>query len=276
MVETWHVEAASAAQALSASAVALLLDAPQEREPARQLLEFLNGVVPVDYLSLVEFVPDRDGHTAPPELVEGHARPGVANVTSDCFGHYRRHFWRADQGTRIAEDVRQGRSPAVTALHVHAGDIPVESWRTEIYDRAHLADRLSFFYAPLPGAAFSLNLYRGRAHGAFAPGEIQRLLGIAPLLRQAHRAALCSHPPAAPPDDRVAAAEAALRRRLPELSARELAVCARIACGIGADGIAADLDVAPSTVATLRKRAYAKLAARGLATGRLPLAQLVR
>jgi DNA-binding NarL/FixJ family response regulator len=32
-----------------------------------------------------------------------------------------------------------------------------------------------------------------------------------------------------------------------------------IACGISADGIADDLEIAPSTVLTLRKRAYAKL-----------------
>ncbi|HYF17536.1 MAG TPA: LuxR C-terminal-related transcriptional regulator, partial [Ramlibacter sp.] len=99
----------------------------------------------------------------------------------------------------------------------------------------------------------------------------------APLLRQAHRTALCS---GAPPDgdraSRIARAEATLRRKAPELSAREAAVCARIACGTSADGIAAELDVAPSTVVTLRKRAYAKLAARGLVGGRLSLAAFVR
>jgi DNA-binding NarL/FixJ family response regulator len=63
---------------------------------------------------------------------------------------------------------------------------------------------------------------------------------------------------------------------VPELSARERAVCARIACGVSADGIAAELDVAPSTVTTLRKRAYAKLTRRGLGSGRAMLAGLVQ
>jgi DNA-binding NarL/FixJ family response regulator len=63
---------------------------------------------------------------------------------------------------------------------------------------------------------------------------------------------------------------------LPELSERERAVCARIACGISADGIAADLDVAPSTVTTLRKRAYAKLARSGLGVGRFALHRLAQ
>lgn len=274
MVETWQVEGASPQQALSASAVALLLDAGEERQPARQILHFLNALVPVDYLSLVEYVPGQSRGIAAPELVEGHARPGVDNVTPDCFAPYRRHFWRADLGTRIAHHLPRASCSAVTALHVDAGDIPVESWRREIYERHQLAGRLSFFYTPVAGAAFAFNLYRNRSTGPFATGEIQCLLGVAPLLKKAHRGALHSPRHAAEITARVRTAEAGLRRQLPELSPRELAVCARIACGISADGIAADLDVAPSTVVTLRKRAYAKLAARGLGTGCLALARL--
>jgi len=97
---------------------------------------------------------------------------------------------------------------------------------------------------------------------------------VAPLLKQAHRAGLGSARRQQSLDVRVADAAAVLARRLPKLSLRERAVCARIACGISADGIAAELDVAPSTVTTLRKRAYAKLTRRGLAGGRSVLAQL--
>jgi DNA-binding CsgD family transcriptional regulator len=75
---------------------------------------------------------------------------------------------------------------------------------------------------------------------------------------------------------RIAKAHAAIQAKVPALSARELEVCARIACGISADGIAAELDVAPSTVLTLRKRAYAKLAQCGCGGGRLPLVRLAR
>jgi DNA-binding CsgD family transcriptional regulator len=45
--------------------------------------------------------------------------------------------------------------------------------------------------------------------------------------------------------------------------------------GLSADGIAADLDVAPSTVITLRKRAYLKLADVGLPSQRMGLARLL-
>ena len=96
------------------------------------------------------------------------------------------------------------------------------------------------------------------------------------LLKQAHRSVLGSARRQQSLDARVAHAASALARRLPELSARERAVCARIACGVSADGIAAELDVSPSTITTLRKRAYAKLARRGLGSGRSALASFAQ
>jgi len=279
MVETWHIDVAPRTQAVAASSIALLLEASNEAEPAARMLAFLNEVAPVDYFSLVEYVPgSRDGLAAP-ELVEGHSgRKNAPNVTAECFAHYRRHFWREDRATHIAQHLGQGSGPApVTGLHFKAGDIHVPSWRTEIYERARLADRLTFLYSPVPHSAYSINLYRDVAHGAFQAAEIERLLAVAPLLRQTHRGALRT---GCAPDQslaqRIQRAESSLRRRIPELSQRERAVCARIACGISADGIAADLDVAPSTVITLRKRAYAKLNARGLPAGRLQLAEAIR
>jgi DNA-binding CsgD family transcriptional regulator len=68
----------------------------------------------------------------------------------------------------------------------------------------------------------------------------------------------------------VADARDSLRQRAPQLSEREREVCARLAIGMTQDGVAADLGVAPSTVATLRQRAYAKL---GLSS-RVALARL--
>lgn len=259
---------------LAGDAVALLLQAPQAQAPAATLLAFLNRLAPVDYLSVVEYLPQRHEPLPAPELVEGHARPGLVNVTPECFRRYRHSFWREDEGTRIAHQSRV-RAGGLAALHFRAEDIHVPSWRSDIYDKAHLSGRLSFYYEAMAGATFAMNLYRDRSHGGFRAGEIDLLLGVAPLLLQAHEAALACGVPgggALARDEQVARAQAALRRKAPELSQRELAVCARIACGTSADGIAAELDIAPSTVVTLRKRAYAKLAARGVTGGRLQLA----
>ena len=157
------------------------------------------------------------------------------------------------------------------ALQCSAQDIPHPDWRQEIYEREHLADRLTLVYAPAPRSAYSINLYRHQRMGRFAPQELERLLAISPLLRQVHHQALAASGATLDATQRVQQAEQRLALRAPALSARERAVCARIACGISADGVAADLGVAASTVLTLRKRAYAKL---GLHS-RLALVRLV-
>jgi DNA-binding CsgD family transcriptional regulator len=277
-MQTWQLESTPAPHPVAADAVALLFRGAPDATPAESMLAFLNRLVAVDYLSLVEYVPNRREGARAPELAEGRARPGVTNVTPDCFAHYRRYFWRHDEGTRVAHEVGQRRVDGLVAMHVLADDICITSWRQEIYDRAHLAGRLSFFYSPVAGRTFAINLYRDRAQGDFGRAEIERLLGVASLLKQAHGLAMCSSAPlrdAADRDQRVTLAEAALRRRVPQLSVREAAVCARISCGMSADGIAADLAVAVSTVATLRKRAYGKLALHGIVGGRLQLAMLL-
>ena len=89
MVETWHIDSASRSQAVAASSIAFLLDAPFDAEPAGRMLAFLNDVVPVDYLSLVEYVPDGRSGLATPELVEGHA---CADVYPDAADVVAAHF----------------------------------------------------------------------------------------------------------------------------------------------------------------------------------------
>jgi DNA-binding CsgD family transcriptional regulator len=278
MTRTWLVDAPSRQHLLPASAVAQLLDAPQAGQPAKRMLQGLNEVAPVDYLSLVSYGRPQGG--AAPILVEGHAQQAEArDVTAECFAIYRQQYWRSDEATAIAGQLHEAANPvgAVTALHFHPGDVPVAAWRREIYEREQLCDRLSFLYSPRPHAVYAINLYRRAPHGPFGAGEVQSLLGLAPLLRQAHQAALLQTSPIQGSKGlpaRLQRAQSALETIAPALSPRELQVAARIACGTSADGIAAELDVAPSTVVTLRRRAYLKLAEAGLAGGRLALLRL--
>jgi len=260
---------------VAVSAVAGLLDACARAQPAAGLFAFVDAVVAVDYLSLVEYVAHPREGLAVPELVEGVSAPDTPNVTAACFALYRQRYWRHDEATRLAQHLGGTAQPLV-ALRLRPDDIGVPAWRREIYDGVALEERLSLLYAPLDGGAFGINLYRSRRHGPFGDAELERLLGMAPLLARVHRGALAGPAQRLHADAGVAQAATALARRLPELSARERAVCARIACGRSADGIAAELDVAPATVATLRKRAYAKLMRRGLGSGRAVLARLAR
>ncbi|CAN7721463.1 helix-turn-helix transcriptional regulator [Variovorax paradoxus] len=259
MPSTWFLDTPPAGQLLDAGAVAHLLDAGSEEAPALHMLDFINHVVPVEYISLVEYI---DGV---PSQVEGHAMGRCDNITAECFSLYKKRFRLADDMTRLA--ARMGGEALahapVTALLYDAADIPDPAWREQIFVGRQLTGRLSFLYSPVPRTIFAINLYRNRQNGQFAQADVAQLLGLAPLLKRAHRNALFAQ--LASPDTplRVAGIERTLQRTAPQLSPREREVCARIACGIGADGIAADLGIAASSVATLRKRAYLKLAIHG-------------
>jgi len=244
---------------LDAGAVERLLDAGESPAPAREMLDFVNHVLPVEYISLIEYV---DGV---PSQVEGHSTGRHDNITAECFSLYKSRFRQADELTRLATRMAGETSmqAPVTALLYDVADIPDAGWREQIFVCRRLTGRLSFLYAPLPRTLFAINLYRDCSDGSFDEHDVQRLLGLAPILKRAHRSALCAHLASTDLQLRRPDIERALQRTAPLLSARERSVCALIACGVGADGIAAELGIAPSTVATLRKRAYAKLAIHG-------------
>jgi DNA-binding CsgD family transcriptional regulator len=86
-----------------------------------------------------------------------------------------------------------------------------------------------------------VSLYQGEPAGAECDVDLARLAGRLALLHFERMADSSLPPP------------------LAALSERERAVCLGILSGRKAEAIAADLDVAPSTVITYRKRAYAKL-----------------
>lgn len=274
-MQTWQLDASAMDGKLSLSSAALLIESACSANPATRWLQFINDVAPVDYLSVVEYIPQKSqGGEVAPELVQGLASEGIPNLLPEFFALYRERFWWADEATRLARSLRYG-DPTISALRIRPVDIPLPAWRREIYDRMNLEERLTFLYSPLSGSTFAINIYRTGRQGPFRPAEVVDLLHVAPLLQFAHRAILGSAVPVVTSlDERLAHAEQSLRRHLPELSGRELTVCAHIACGITLDGIAAELNVSPSTIATMRKRAYSKLANRGLDAGRAQLARL--
>lgn len=270
MSPIWDLQAPHADAAVPSHAVAALLDVALSPSSADALLRAVQAVVPVDYLSLVRIHGDR------PELVEGSAsRPQERAVVAQCFGIYRRHYYRRDAILPLAHQLtgRPGREGV--ALHCRADQLPDAGWRADIYERERLTDRFTLMHAPAPGQVQVIHLYRDERQGRFLPQEVERLLGLAPLLRQAHAAAWRAGAALADRVSRTAEGERRLQRLAPALSPRERAVCARIALGLSAEGIAVDLDVAPSTVITLRKRAYQKLAEAGLPAQRLGLARLL-
>lgn len=270
MPATWTIDQPARGHSLPAEAVAGLLEVASAPLSAERLLRAIQPVVPVEYLSLVAFRRDV------PELIEGcSAHTHHRDVVAECFAIYRRSYFRSDAVMRLADRVAQRPAREVAVLHCRADELPVPGWRNDIYVRERLTERFTLLHAPAPGAVQAIHLYRDHRQGSFQPHEIEQLLVLAPLLRLAHHTALQAGSAAVDRQAEMAQASQRLERLAPGLSPRERAVCARIACGISADGIAADLDVAPSTVLTLRKRAYLKLSEAGLPAHRLGLARLL-
>jgi DNA-binding CsgD family transcriptional regulator len=268
MQQTWTLTHPSPSRQLDLGTVAALLDAAQPSAPALAMLGVLQRAAGADYLSLSRY---DDGA---PLLVDSLSRvAGEAHVTPDCFTLYRRRFYGLDVITplagRLCSEARVD-SPMI-ALRQGVLDVPHPAWREAIYERARLCDRLTLLYAPAPGVVFAINLYRSSASGSYGRDELDRVLDVAPLVRSVHRNALGATAQVTNTRARVALIEQTVAARAPRLSLRERQVCARIAVGLTADGIGADLGVAATTVVTLRKRAYAKLGVNN----RLALARLV-
>lgn len=273
-MQIWNLGGESGSGDLSIGAVRLLLDGLTSGDPAANFHAFLCELAPVDYLTHVRYVERHHGTPAPPELLAGHAAPDLRNTTAQCFAIYRERFWKQDECTSLAERLRVDES-SMALVHFTPGDVSAPAWRRTVYARMQIEDRLTLVYSAAPGAVFGLNLYRTRRHGPFNAAEIERVRSVAPLVRQVHGSFLAASGFATPVLAlRLERVSKLLRERIPELSPREGEVCARIALGMSADGIAADLRVSVSSVTTLRKRAYAKLRLRGIEPGRGSLASL--
>lgn len=161
-------------------------------------------------------------------------------------------------------------SAAPLVLRTRRHDIADRGYGAQLWDRFGLVDRLTALGAH-DGPWTAVNLYRDATAGPFGRTESRRFAPLAPLLLALVRRHLAALQPAAeaggatpvPPE-----AAAALLRRLPAaagLSAREREVCALTLAGHTRLGIALALGIAPSSVATLRERAYRKLQIHGAA-----------
>lgn len=256
MAKHWARVGIDEAGTVSSAATIALLDQLRVGPPGLAALRFISHLVPVEYISLVEYA----GGGAPTQL-EGHARSSqVQDTTARCFSLYRFAFFRDDEVTGLAGELASlsEKAPRVDMFHYRQRDIPNRDWRSEIFMRERLAGRVSLVFAGTGHRAYALNLYRHTAAGEFESGELDRLRTVAPLVRAALQPRLDAK--SRPLDaDRVATASIRLGQRSDRLSKRELEVAARIAAGLSTDAIAEDLGIAPSTVLTLRKRAYAKL-----------------
>ena len=269
MQEFWDFSKTAGTATMPVSVLSNLLNVSVQTI-SQPILQAINQISDVDYISLVEH-PSSGQKPTQFAYATKESQPN-RDVTKECFERYRNLYFKQDPVTHLLDQMHahDKKCDGVAALHVMREDIPDNAWKRDIYERENLPDRLSFLFFPSPEHRLAVNLYRCAERGHFTPGELETLLPLGALIAQVFRSRLDGlkiFSGATTPEQ----LEDALYARAPSLSARERAVCARIATGMSVDGIAADLDVAPSTVMTLRKRAYAKLQAQGGPSDRLRL-----
>jgi DNA-binding CsgD family transcriptional regulator len=126
----------------------------------------------------------------------------------------------------------------------------------------HIVDRLMLCGRAEADDLYAITLMRSVDAGPFAPGQIAKVQASADLMIAIcakHASIHWDRPRGVKIFASVAVIEAKLREAAWGLSVRELQVSARILFGISALGISIDLGLGEDTIATYRKRLYARL-----------------
>jgi DNA-binding CsgD family transcriptional regulator len=152
--------------------------------------------------------------------------------------------------------------PSVPMIYrLHVDDIADRDYRENIYLANNLLERVSII-DQMDGHWIIVSLYRDNPTGPFSQNDIELITKNAPLLftLMGKHLAILPPPPwqsgTRPPKEVLEKLVATLST---DLTPREIQVCARAILGMTNNGIGLELGVKTPTVATLRKRAYAKL-----------------
>jgi len=172
----------------------------------------------------------------------------------------------------ILREVRSSGEPPSGALvrMLSPRQINDRTYRRRFYENAAVRHKLAAM-AQIDGRFIYLNFYRDPDQADFADAEWRRLGDIAQvlcaLLARHHRMTEAERAATTPRSVMPEAFRARMFSRIRQallmedagLTAKEADICASIALGRTAAGIALDYGISPNTVATHRKRAYAKL-----------------
>ncbi|WP_119155372.1 helix-turn-helix transcriptional regulator [Caldimonas tepidiphila] len=246
-MDTWALQ--SPGERATQGSLAGVIDAVGRPGFAARALGHLNGALAAGSWSVYRLWHDR------PPVLHLSASHGVPDTTSDCFAAYRdRGLYRRDHSFDAVRALpRPGHA---VMLRMSASEAPNADHREAIYLRHGVLERLSVARLEADGSLLAVNLYHHAHQGRFGEGELAHFAELAPLLLAGvarHLEWQSGEPPPAP-DHR-----AALRRRCPALTSRELDVLERLLRGMSYDGIAADMGLSVATVKTYRGRAFERL-----------------
>lgn len=190
----------------------------------------------------------------PPRLLiaaDGGQRASAHRIGSK----YMREYWELDPANRIiATEPRVGQGATIRMLPQEVEDA---LYQRDCYQSASLVDRVSIVKCQA-GEIVRLNFYRNKAQGRFSDSDLNVLSQFANVLVQIIR----KHDTIRPTlngEDRYRQYCGRLAVAAPQLTEREIQVCAGIVRGLSSEAIASSLGLSINTILTHRRRAYAKL-----------------
>ncbi len=184
-------------------------------------------------------------------------RPSEQRLVQSLVRTYTRGFVDRDPLLGLHLD----RTEDFVAAGLASADIGDDAYRHRLFRDVGLASKISVL-SRHDRRSLYINLYFREADGA-GEAAIERLASSGRMFA----ACLHKHESLTGGSFRAGTArgrvEAFLAERFPALSQRECQVAALIACGHSVEAVALELDLAPSSVVTFRRRAYGKLAISG-------------
>lgn len=233
-----------------------------ENEFETRLMALLNRILPVDHCAVFTFDPEGQA---------GHLFTSTRMPEADALKlaqDYVSGYYAEDPNFEAVEKVRKddgtpfiGLNPLDFQGHYN------RDYRKRFFDRVDLIDKAAAVTRLKEGVVYC-NFYRMGGSGMFSDEDRARFNSTLPLitsligshyrLRRAVNKDV-SDPKAGSAQSLV---HSVIGRAVPpfdRLTAREREVCARILLGYTSAAIALDLDIAPTSVVTYRKRAYGKL-----------------
>jgi DNA-binding CsgD family transcriptional regulator len=218
--------------------------------------------------ALFEFVSDRTAASILFAIEMGNHASGRVLVTeardrdlTRKARHVSQVYAEQDYATDEVLTRQSGMPPGEARLVIQHPEDRDAEFRARYFDDMAIAEELSIFER---GQDSTLYLGFCCKTASFGPDKLAEVQAIAPLLGSLVRrhAALMGErdvPPADVRERRFASLRQAFLAHDAGLTEREAEVCAAIAVGYRAESAAARLGISPNTVATHRKRAYAKL-----------------
>lgn len=190
-----------------------------------------------------------------------HASSAAHNKVQMLASSYVSHGYQMDPMWR--KSVPAG---AATPIVVRPSSLPDDAYRREFYDSVNIFEETAFF-GSANGRDIYVGFYRERSKGHFLENEIGKLSSctqsmISVLAKQAD---IASRLTVTPPPATLTRAELwkkvnlAILEDAPHLTPREAEICSGIILGYTVVGLSLNLNISVNTVATHRKRAYAKL-----------------